>query len=139
MKLTISDPKTSKSFSVEADDKTSLYFLNKKIKDEVELSFIEPGMKGVITGGSNKQGFPMLSSLDLVGTKRILSKGGVGFKPTRKGERRKKRVAGRIVDNNIQQVNIKLTAGTTNVLIEKYSKKEEKKEETFPQSVSKRK
>lgn len=140
MKLTISDSKSGKSYSVEADEKTTLLLLGKKIKDEIDLSFIEAGLRGVITGGSNKQGFPMISTLDQSGSKRILLTSGIGFRPTRKGERRKKRVVGRIIDNSIQQVNLKIISGTTNTLEEKYKKvKEENKEESIPKPISKKK
>ncbi len=129
MKLNVADPKTSKTYSVEIDEKTSLYFLGKKLKDEVELSFISEGLKGVITGGSDKDGFPMHRALDSENRKKLLLSGGVGFKPTRKGERRRKRVAGRIISNHIQQINIKVISGDTKVLEEKYKsvKKEDKK------------
>lgn len=128
MKLNVADPKNSKTYSVDVDEKTGLYFVGKKLKDEVDLSFIVAGLKGVITGGSDKDGFPMHGALDSENRKKLLLTGGVGFKPTRKGERRRRRVAGRIISNRIQQVNIKVTSGDTSVLSEKYSKpKEEKK------------
>ena len=61
--------------------------------------------------------------------KKMLLSGGVGFRPKRKGERRRKRVCGRIISKNIQLVNLKIVSGDTKVLDEKYSKvKEEKKE-----------
>jgi small subunit ribosomal protein S6e len=127
MKLNIADPKKAKTFSIEADEKNSLYFVGKKLKDEVDLSFIAAGLKGVITGGSDKDGFPMHGALDSENRKKLLLSGGVGFKPTRKGERRRKRVAGRIITTHIQQINIKLTAGDSKVLEEKHTKKDEKK------------
>jgi small subunit ribosomal protein S6e len=128
MKLNIADPKNAKTYSVETDEKNSLYFIGKKLKEPVDLSFIAPGMKGIITGGSDKDGFPMNGTVDSENRKKILLSGGVGFKPKRKGERRRKRVAGRIISNHIQQVNIKLTSEDTKVLEEKYKKvKEDKK------------
>lgn len=128
MKLNIADPKNAKTYSVETDEKNSLYFIGKKLKDQVDLTFISSGMKGIITGGSDKDGFPMHRAVDSENRKKILLAGGVGFKPKRKGERRRKRVAGRIISNHIQQINIKLTAGDTKILEEKYKKvKDEKK------------
>lgn len=128
MKLNVSVPKTSKTYSVEVDEKNSLYFIGKKIKDEVDLSFISSGLKGVITGGSDKDGFPMFSSLDIETRKKMFLSKKPGFKPSRKGERKKKRIASRIVTSHIQQINIKITSGETNILEEKYKKpKEEKK------------
>ena len=130
MKLNISDPKTAKTYSVDADEKTSLMLLGKKIRDEVELKDIAAGLKVVITGGSDKQGFPMHPALDLDARKIVYLKKSVGFRPKRKGERKRKRVAGKIINENIQQVNLKILSGDTKVLDEKYSskKKDEKKE-----------
>lgn len=128
MKLNVADPKNSRTYSVDTDEKTGLYFVGKKLKDEVDLSFISAGLKGVITGGSDKDGFPMHGTVDSENRKKLLLTGGVGFKPTRKGERRRRRVAGRIISNHIQQINIKVTSGDTKILAEKYFKpKEEKK------------
>ncbi|MDD3177988.1 MAG: S6e family ribosomal protein [Candidatus ainarchaeum sp.] len=129
MKLNISDPKTSKTYSVDADEKMELLLLGKKLKDEIELSFITPGLKAIITGGADKDGFPMHPSFDSELRKKMLLSGGVGFKPKRKGERRRKRVCGRIISKHIQLVNLKITSGDTKILDEKYIKpKEEKKE-----------
>lgn len=128
MKLNISDPKTSKTYKLEVDDKVKLSLIGKKIKDEIELNFIDSSLKGVITGGSNKQGFPMLSTLDVEGTKKILVNKGIGFKTNKKGERKRRRFAGRKITNNIEQVNIKLTSGDSKKLEEKLSKKEESKD-----------
>ncbi|MFH0905823.1 MAG: S6e family ribosomal protein [archaeon] len=128
MKLNISDPKSAQSYSIEADEKTKIYLLDKKIKDEVVLEFLGAGYKGVITGGSDKQGFPMNISLISGGSKRVLlSKGSVGFRPTKKGERRRKRIANKVVDQATQQVNIKLLSGDTKILEEKYKKVKEEK------------
>jgi len=140
MKLNISDSKSAKSYSVEADEKTALSLLGKKIKEEIDLSFIEAGLRGIITGGSDKQGFPMIATLDQTGSKRVLLTKGIGFRPTRKGERRKKRIIGKIIDNTIQQVNLKIVAGTTKTLEEKYQKpKEAPAEDSIPKPMGKRK
>jgi small subunit ribosomal protein S6e len=103
LKINISVPDTKKSYNIEVDDKVRLAFIGKKIKDTVDLSFLEKGMEGVITGGSNKDGFPMLPSLEHEGTKKILITDGIGFKEKRKGERRRKRVAGKFVTEKTQQ------------------------------------
>jgi small subunit ribosomal protein S6e len=125
LKINISVPDTKKSYNVEIDDKTRLSFLGKKIKDTVNLSFIDKDLEGIITGGSNKDGFPMFPSLESEGTKKILIKNGIGFKGKRKGERARKRVAGKIVSENTQQINIKLTKGNSSILEEKYKKQKE--------------
>jgi small subunit ribosomal protein S6e len=58
-----------------------------------------------ITGGSDKNGFPMKK--DVEGPRRIKSllSGGVGFKPRRKGQRRRKTVRGNTISDDIVQIN----------------------------------
>jgi small subunit ribosomal protein S6e len=129
LKLNIADPKTHKTYNIEIDDKVKLSFIGKKIKEEVDLSFIDNSLKGQITGGSDKSGFPMFSSLDLEGRKKILIPNGLAFKAKRKGERKRRKVVGSIVYDNIQQLNIKLISGDSKILEEKYSKKQESKNE----------
>lgn len=126
MKLNISDPKTSKTYSVEVDEKQQISLIDKKIKDEIDLSFISKDMKGVITGGADKQGFPLVSFLDMKGRKKILASNRPGFKPLRKGQRKRKTVAGKYINENTQLVNVKLTSGDAKILEEKHVAKEKK-------------
>jgi len=131
LKINIADPKTTKTYNVEVDDKVKLSFIGKKIKDEVNLSFIDKSLKGKITGGSDKSGFPMYSSLNLEGRKKVLIPNGIAFKAKKKGERKRRKVAGSIISESIQQVNVKLIAGEGKILEEKYAKKKEEiKEDT---------
>ena len=130
MRLTLSDPKTKKSYNAEADEKTKLHLLGKKINDEVDLSSIAPGLKGKITGGADKQGFPMHTKLDSEVSKKILTTKGTGFKTNRSGERRRVRVAGRVVVAGTAQVNIKLTAGDTTGFSERFPKQKKEEDST---------
>ena len=67
MKFVISDPKKGKSYSKTVEDAKSLY--GKKVGDTIELSgYGLSGLEAKISGGSDKQGFPMKA--DLVGTMR---------------------------------------------------------------------
>ena len=55
-----------------------------------------------ITGGNDKQGFPMKQGVLTNGRVRLLlSKGHSCFRPRRTGERRRKSVHGCIVDSNL--------------------------------------
>ena len=58
-----------------------------------------------LTGGSDKNGFPMKK--DVEGPRRIKSllSGGIGFKPKRDGQRRRKTVRGNTVSDDIVQIN----------------------------------
>ncbi len=127
MKLNLSDPKTTKTYCVEVDEKNSLNFLNKKISDKVSLTFISPDLKAEITGGRDKQGSPMYPSLDVTETKKVFLPKGIAFKTKNKGERKRKRVAGRIITPNIQEINLKIISGDTKILEEKYSKSKPEK------------
>ncbi|MDO8627133.1 MAG: S6e family ribosomal protein, partial [Candidatus Diapherotrites archaeon] len=70
MNIVVSNPKTGKAYQKKTE---SPVYLNKKIGAEVDLSVIGlDGYKGVIKGGSDKDGFPMKSSLDGGLRKRIL-------------------------------------------------------------------
>jgi small subunit ribosomal protein S6e len=110
-KLTINDVKAKKSYKKEVE---SDIFMNKKIGEKV--SGDEFGFKGyefTITGGSDKQGFPMRSDVPGIGRKRPLVVSGVGVKNKVKGMKQRKTMHGNTVDENVSQVNLK---------VEKYGK-----------------
>lgn len=103
-KLVISEGNNSHQMEVEAAE--SKKFLGLKIGDEFDASQI--GLSGYtlkITGGSDKNGFPM--KRDIEGPRRIKSllSGGLGFKPRRDGQRRRKTVRGNTVSDDIVQIN----------------------------------
>ncbi len=103
-KLVVSEGKSSHQMEVEAALSKKLIGL--KIGEEFDASTV--GLEGYqlrITGGSDKNGFPM--KRDVSGPRRIRSllSGGVGFKPTRKGQRRRKTIRGNTLSDDIVQVN----------------------------------
>src|SRR3989344_7869597 len=107
-KLVISDPKTRKAVQKEVDEKTS--GLNgKKIRDKVPG---EPlGLAGFeleVTGGSDKDGFPMRSDIDGVNRKRALLIRGIGLKDKVKGLRKRKSVRGNTISAAVSQINAKV-------------------------------
>lgn len=60
-----------------------------------------------ITGGNDKQGFPMKQGVLTNGRARLLLKKGQScFRARRKGERRRKSVRGCIVDSNLSVINM---------------------------------
>ncbi len=102
-KLVISEGKQSHQMEVPATE--SRQFLGLKIGDEFDASNI--GLNGYIlkiTGGSDKNGFPM--KMDVEGPRRIRSllSGGTGFKPNRDGQRRRKTVRGNTISDDIVQI-----------------------------------
>ncbi|MEM2351662.1 MAG: S6e family ribosomal protein, partial [Thermoproteota archaeon] len=59
-KVVVSDPKTGKAKSVEVEGSRAIPFIGKRIGDTIDGSVIGmPGVKLLITGGSDKDGFPM--------------------------------------------------------------------------------
>ena len=102
-KLIISQGENSHQLEVETAESKKLIGL--KIGEEFDAAPV--GLAGYtlcITGGSDKNGFPMKK--DVEGSRRIRSllSGGVGFKPRRKGERRKT-VRGNTISDDIVQIN----------------------------------
>lgn len=85
-------------------------FYDKRISAECEVDFLGDEWKGYvvrITGGNDKQGFPMKQGvLTNTRVKLLLSKGHSCFRPRRKGQRRRKSVRGCIVDSNLSVLNL---------------------------------
>lgn len=103
-KLVISEGKDSHQMEVPADE--SKKFVGLKIGEEFDASNIGlNGYKLKITGGSDKNGFPMKKDVD--GPRRIKSllSGGTGFEPKRDGQRRRKTVRGNTISDDIVQIN----------------------------------
>ncbi|MCK4532117.1 MAG: 30S ribosomal protein S6e [Candidatus Aenigmarchaeota archaeon] len=136
-KLVVSDPKTKKTYQKEVSQKES-GLLNRKIGDRVKGDFL--GLSGYeieITGGSDKQGFPMRPNIQGAARKRVLLTGGPGFHPKRKGERRRKSVRGNVISQEIVQVNAKIVKYGKKKLEQIFGKKEEKPKEEKPKEEKK--
>jgi len=107
-KLVISE--NDKSYQINVESEQSKKLIGLKIGDDFDASLIGlEGYKLKITGGSDKNGFAMRK--DIEGPRRIRSliSGGVGFKPKRKGIRRRKTLRGNTISDNIVQVNTIVT------------------------------
>lgn len=132
MKIVISDTKSGKSFSVEVPKDAESRLIGKKLGEQMEGALVgADGYVIKITGGSDLSGIPM--RLDVGGPRRasLLLSEGPGFKPSMKGERRKKTVRGNVITDEVMQLNaIVLQAGAKPLeeLFPQAAKKEEKKE-----------
>ncbi|MBI5681144.1 MAG: 30S ribosomal protein S6e [Methanobacterium sp.] len=107
-KLVISED--SKSHQVEVDTAKDKKLIGLKIGDEIDASLVGlDGYKLKITGGSDKNGFPMKT--DVEGPRRIKSllSSGLGFKPKRDGQRRRKTIRGNTISVDIVQINTIVT------------------------------
>ena len=109
--LVLSDPKTRRAVKLEIKDPQSQALLGLKIGDVIDGSLI--GVKGKIkiTGGSDRSGIPMRPDVHGGVKKYVLLSGPPGFRPKRKGERRRKLVRGNVITPDIYQVNAVLIEG----------------------------
>ena len=99
----------SKTFQITVRGDKASVFLEKKIGDTIDASVIGiSGKKLLITGGSDNTGFPMLKTLPGGQKKKLLLESPPGFRPLRKGERRRKYLRGNIITDEIVQINTKL-------------------------------
>ena len=132
-KVVVNDIENGKSYHIDVTGHHANSLVGKKIGDEVDGIFVSlPGYKLQITGGTDKNGFPMRRDLPGIVKKRILLSGGIGFKPKKKGERKKKSVRGNTIGQDIVQVNMKITKygpKSINELLSLTEKKKEAKEE----------
>ena len=101
-KVVVSDK--AKTYQIEAEDANQL--VNLAIGDEFEGEAIGlPGYSLKITGGSDKNGFPMRK--DIEGSRRVKSllSGGIGYNPKVDGVKRRKTIRGNTISDDIVQIN----------------------------------
>ena len=107
IKLVVSDPKSKRAFQKEVEP---VHLVGKKLGDKVSgEAFGLAGYEIEVTGGSDKEGFPMRNDLPGPARKRLVLTGGTGFHPKRKGQRKRKSVRGNTISEDIAQVNAKVT------------------------------
>jgi len=108
-KVVISDPADGTSQFVELEEAQAVPLIGRKLGEIIDGAAVKlSGYKLKITGGSDKDGFPMRPNIHggiRVGA--ILSEG-VGFHPSKKGERKRKTLRGNIITDAILQVNMKI-------------------------------
>lgn len=97
-----------KTLQTETENTSKL--IGKEIGDEFEGD--EIGLDGYtleITGGSDKQGFPMRKTIDGSQRSKRLIENGPGINSSEKGRKERKSVRGKRVSEEIQQLNVKVT------------------------------
>ena len=106
-KLVINDKKTGKSYKKTVSGADAQNLIGQKIGSVVKGEILEmPGYELIIKGGSDKQGFPMRHDVEGMGRKKVLLSGGVGFKPKARGQKTRKNVCGKVISENISQINL---------------------------------
>jgi small subunit ribosomal protein S6e len=107
--VVVSDPETGRSYQVEADDQDANRFLGREIGDEVDGAAVDlDGYTVEVTGGSDQAGRPMREDVSGPGLRELLLDGGVGFDPSRDGERKRVTVRGREISDETVQVNVRI-------------------------------
>jgi len=106
MKLNISYPANGSQKLIEVEDDRKLrVFMDKRMGNEVSADSLGDEWKGYvfkITGGNDKQGFPMKQGVMLPTRVRLLlSEGHSCYRPRRTGERKRKSVRGCIVAQDL--------------------------------------
>merc|ERR1719473_2082450 len=102
MKFNIANPSTGLQKVVTVEDEKQLrVFMEKRMNQEVEGEALGPEWKGYvlkISGGNDKQGFPMMQGVMVNHRVRLLlRKGSKCYRPRKTGERKRKSVRGCIV------------------------------------------
>ncbi len=107
-KLNIGD-KSGKCHTKTVKDAQANSLIGLKIGEKVDGKLIGfPSYSFIVTGGSDKDGFPMRPSLNGPIRKKLLLSGGVGYKPPREGRRYRKSVRGNTVSEVTYQINMKV-------------------------------
>lgn len=126
-KFVISDG--SRSWQTEKDQK-DCPILGKKIGDDFSAEFLNlHGYELRVTGGSDKDGFPMKPDVESIGRRKIILGRGFAFAAEKEGERKRKLVRGNTISADIIQINCKVSKRGDKPLEEFLGKKEEKPEE----------
>lgn len=102
-RITVSEPKERKAYQFEKDAPT---LVGMKIGQSFDGSIV--GLTGYtleITGGSDKDGFPMRKDLEGPARRRIVVGEGPGYRPEEKGIRKMKSLRGNTVSLDTMQVN----------------------------------
>ncbi len=108
-KVIVSDPEVGTSKIVELEESRAPPFIGRKIGEAVDGAVVDlPAYKLKITGGSDRDGVPMRPNVHGGSRRNVVLSGGVGFHPEGKGERRRKKVRGNVITDEIVQINTKI-------------------------------
>jgi len=125
MKIVISDTKSGKSYQTDVEKGKELALIGKKIGETFDGGvFGAAGYTLEITGGSDSSGFPMRKDVPENRKITALVSEGPGFRPTRKGERKKKILRGNAISQETAQVNMKVQEAGPTALEQLFPKKE---------------
>jgi small subunit ribosomal protein S6e len=107
--VTVADPETGATYQREVEGQSGDRFLARDIGEEVDGGAV--GLDGYtleITGGSDDTGRPLRGDVAGPNLTEVLLEGGVGYEPSRDGERKRVTVRGRELSEAVAQVNAKV-------------------------------
>ena len=108
-KIIVSDPQTGTSKVVELEEARAAPFIGRKIGETMDGAAVDmPATKVQIMGGSDKDGVPIRPNVHGGVRRQVVLSGGVGFNPTKEGQRKRKAVRGNIITDEIAQINMKI-------------------------------
>jgi len=111
-KMIVSDPQTRKATVAELEGAKAQVLIGRSIGEVIDGSQIGfSGSKLKITGGCDKDGIPMRTDVHGGAKKYVVLAGGVGFRPTKSGERRRKLVRGQMITDETYQINTMVFTG----------------------------
>ena len=127
-KANISDPKSGKTLMTMVKGHHANSLIGKRIGDEFDGIFVGlPGFKLVLTGGADKDGFPMRPDLPGMRRKKLLVSKSTGFKPLRKGLRKRRNVVGNTISQDIVLINMRISSQGSKPIEDLIKPVEEKK------------
>ena len=139
-KVIVSDPETGTSKVVELEEARATPLIGRKIGEIVDGSIVDlAGQKAKVTGGSDKDGFPMRPSVHGGVRRRIVLGKGVGFNPSNEGMRKRKTIRGNVITDEIVQINMRIVEKQPKQVKEGKKLKEKKQEKQPEQAETKEK
>ncbi|WP_433625437.1 30S ribosomal protein S6e [Halomicrococcus sp. NG-SE-24] len=109
--VVVADPDSGTTYQRDIDGQDANRFLGKEIGQSVDGSAVGlDGYEVEITGGSDNAGRPMRDDVNGPALKEIMLEGGTGFNPRRDGERKRVTVRGKEVSEEVEQLNVKISA-----------------------------
>ena len=110
--VVVSD-ETGHTEQFEVDGQDANRFLNRDLGSEVDGGAVgHDGVTLELTGGSDEAGRPMRADVAGPELKELLLEGGVGYHPSRDGERKRVTVRGRQISEATAQINAQMIDGT---------------------------
>ena len=116
--VAVADPTDGQTYQHEVDGQNANRFLGRELGEEVDGGAVDlDGYTLELTGGSDETGRPMREDVPGAQIRERLLDGGVGFNPSRDGERKRITVRGRQISEETAQVNATIVDSDDNVRV----------------------